>query len=176
MLKGSGSSVVAPLQLLLTSAFTGAKVSYTGSTSGVGIQALKDGQADFSCSEGGLVALEKAGTPDIQQLPLFTNGIAVIYNVPGISVTDRTLNLTTQLLVDIYAERVTQWNDPRLVALNPSFTWQLPNAPITRFVRNDSCGVTLLFTTALQVFTFLVEFCSFLCFESSGKFRNIERG
>ena len=57
------------------------------------------------------------------------------------------------LLVDIYNAKVTTWNDPEIVALNPGLAAYLPAAPITTVHRSDASGTTDIFTHALTAFS-----------------------
>eukprot|EP00906_Rhabdomonas_costata_P019955 RCo029029 len=153
-LSGAGSTLVQPLAQHLATTFIGAPftVSYTGNGSGAGKAALEAGQYDFACSEAALTAEEIHAYPNLAQLPLFLDGVAVPYNLPGWSSAGLTLNLTMGLLAEIYGGRVVRWNDPKVVAVNPNAGGMLPNATIIRYVRGESSGTTLVFTSALQTF------------------------
>ena len=59
------------------------------------------------------------------------------------------LILGRQLLVDIYNAKVTMWNDPEIVALNPGLADYLPAAPITTIHRSDGSGTTYCWTDFL---------------------------
>ena len=55
--------------------------------------------------------------------------------------------------MDIYNAKVTTWNDPAIVALNPGLAAYLPAAPITTVHRSDGSGTTDIFTHALAAFS-----------------------
>ncbi len=63
------------------------------------------------------------------------------------------LILDRQTLVDIYNAKVTKWNDPKIVALNPGLADYLPDAAITTVHRSDSSGTTEIFTKSLTSFS-----------------------
>jgi phosphate transport system substrate-binding protein len=55
--------------------------------------------------------------------------------------------------VDIYNGKVTKWNDPKIVSLNPGLASYLPDAAITTVHRSDGSGTTEIFTKALTSFS-----------------------
>jgi phosphate transport system substrate-binding protein len=55
--------------------------------------------------------------------------------------------------VDIYNGKVSMWNDPKIVALNPGLKDYLPAAKITTVHRSDASGTTEIFTKALTSFS-----------------------
>ena len=78
---------------------------------------------------------------DLQQLPAIAAGV-----VPICSATPE-LNLTLQVIADIFTSKITYWDDPTIVAINPSS--QLPHEAIRVVVRTDSSGQNYIFTDAL---------------------------
>ena len=58
------------------------------------------------------------------------------------------LKLTGELLADIYAGKITKWNDPKLVEANHGVT--LPNLAIAPVHRADGSGTTFVFTYYLS--------------------------
>eukprot|EP00667_Euglena_gracilis_P008151 EG_transcript_8241 len=85
--------------------------------------------------------------PDLQLYPTVAGAVVPIYNLNG--VTDLVLSLET--LAKIWSGRITTWDHPDIVALNPEFnSWKIPsNQPITLVARGDSSSITQLFRTAL---------------------------
>jgi phosphate transport system substrate-binding protein len=63
----------------------------------------------------------------------------------------QTLTLDGSVLAGIYSAKITKWNDPAIVALNPGIT--LPDASITAVHRSDGSGTTEIFTNALSSFS-----------------------
>jgi phosphate transport system substrate-binding protein len=69
--------------------------------------------------------------------------VAVTYNVPGLA----SLNLTGDVLGDIFLGKVTRWNDARIAAINPGAA--LPAQDILVVRRSDGSGTTFIFTDYL---------------------------
>src|SRR5262249_50824473 len=74
-----------------------------------------------------------------------TGGIVVLaYNLPGFA---GPLRLARDVYVDIFAQRIRTWNDPRIRATNPRA--DLPNRSIAIVARQESSGTTFAFTSHL---------------------------
>jgi phosphate transport system substrate-binding protein len=71
--------------------------------------------------------------------------VTVVYNLEKIQ---SGLKLTPDVLVDIYFGKITRWNDPRIVGLNPGV--KLPAADIVVAHRSDGSGTTDIFTNYLS--------------------------
>jgi phosphate transport system substrate-binding protein len=67
-------------------------------------------------------------------------------NIKGIA--PGQIKMNGQVLGDIYLGKITKWNDPALVALNPGVP--LPDAAIAPVRRADGSGTTFLFTNYLS--------------------------
>jgi phosphate ABC transporter phosphate-binding protein len=67
------------------------------------------------------------------------------YNLPGIA---NGIQFTGSVLAQIFLGTISQWNDPQLVALNP--TANLPAHAITVIHRSDSSGTMFAFTDYLS--------------------------
>lgn len=128
----------------------GVTINYEPSGSGAGIQALIAGTADFAGSDSVLKEDEqpKADAKCVGgqaiHLPMVIGPIAVVYNVPG--VTDLQLKPTT--IAQIFANKITKWDDPAIKADNPNA--KLPSAPIQAVHRSDESGTTDNFTAFLS--------------------------
>lgn len=122
------------------------QINYTGGGSSAGIRGVTDGVIPFGASDAPMndAELKKAGKK-ILNLPLILGAIPVIYNVPGVK---SGLKLDGPVLGDIFMVKITKWNDPRIVALNPGVT--LPDLPITVQVRADGSGTTYVFSDYLS--------------------------
>jgi phosphate transport system substrate-binding protein len=70
--------------------------------------------------------------------------VVPIFNVPG--VTD--LNFSPEVLADIYLNKITNWNDPRIAKDNPSA--HLPDQKIIVVHRSDGSGTSFIFTDYLS--------------------------
>ncbi len=80
------------------------------------------------------------------QFPTVIGGIVPVVNIKGIKPGE--LKLTGQVLGDIYLGKITQWDDPAIVALNPGVA--LPSAKISPVRRADGSGTTFGFTNYLS--------------------------
>jgi phosphate transport system substrate-binding protein len=70
--------------------------------------------------------------------------IAVAYNIPGVN---SEIKLPRDVYVDIFAQKIRKWDDPRLQAANPGIAF--PHRDIALVVRQDSSGTTAAFTNHL---------------------------
>lgn len=73
------------------------------------------------------------------QFPAVIGGIVPVVNLPEIK--PGKLKLSGKLLAEIFLGKIKKWNDPDLVALNP--TLPLPNKNIIVIHRSDGSGTTL---------------------------------
>jgi phosphate transport system substrate-binding protein len=128
---------------------SGAKIGYTGSGSGAGVQSFTAGTADFAGSDSALKP-EEHTTADAKcpggvamDLPMVVGPIAVVYNVDGL----KGLQLDGPTLAKIFANKITKWNDPAIAAQNSGAT--LPSTAIQTVHRSDSSGTTDNFTKYL---------------------------
>jgi phosphate transport system substrate-binding protein len=80
------------------------------------------------------------------QFPTVMGGVVPVVNVRGIAAGQ--LKLSGQVLGDIYLGKVTRWNDPSIVSLNPGLA--LPDAAIAPVRRADGSGTTFIFTNYLS--------------------------
>jgi len=77
------------------------------------------GAVDFAGSDALVTDAEYTAGKDLQMLPAVAGAIVVIYNVDGIAATDSRIIFDRQTLVDIFNAKVTTWNNPEILALNP---------------------------------------------------------
>ena len=145
---GAGASFIYPVMTQWSADYakaTGNKVNYQSIGSGGGIAQIKAGTVDFGSSDAPLkpADLEKAG---LAQFPSVIGGVVPVINVPGVA--SGALKLDGELLADIVLGKVTQWNDPRIVALNAGV--KLPDRKITVVHRSDGSGTTFNFVNYLS--------------------------
>lgn len=124
---------------------SGNGLNYQSVGSGAGIKQIKAKTVDFGASDMPLSAAElnEAG---LFQFPAIMGGVVTIVNLPGIN--PGQMKLTGPVLADIYLGKITKWNAPEIVALNPGVT--LPADDITVVHRADSSGTSFLFTDYLS--------------------------
>ncbi|MBE1162561.1 phosphate ABC transporter substrate-binding protein PstS [Dyella sp. 7MK23] len=145
---GAGSSFVYPVISKWSAAYaekTGNHINYQSIGSGGGIAQIKAGTVDFGASDMPLKPedLAKFG---LGQFPDVIGGIVPAFNVAGVAPGALVLDGTT--LADIYLGKITTWNDPAIVKLNPSV--HLPSSRITVVHRSDGSGTSFNFTDYLS--------------------------
>ena len=125
---------------------TGVKINYQSIGSGGGIRQLSEQTVDFGASDAPMSndEMAKAKGGPIVHIPTVIGAVAVTYNVPDVKAP---LQLSGELLADIFLGRVTKWNDPRVVAINAGVT--LPVRDILVVHRSDGSGTTFIFTDYL---------------------------
>ena len=152
-LNASGSTFVQPFFTSAFYAYTGKnqglQVNYQGVGSGAGITAFEAGTVAFAASDVPMGATDLAKVPasagPVVQVPDILGGVAVAYNVPGVSAR---LKLNGPTLAGIFDGTITTWNASQITALNPGVT--LPAHAIVPEVRADSSGTTYIFTDYLN--------------------------
>jgi phosphate transport system substrate-binding protein len=70
--------------------------------------------------------------------------VVLAYNLPGV---EGELRLPRDVYVNIFLDRISRWDDPRIVAANPDL--DLPAKLIQPIARGDSSGTTYAFTNHL---------------------------
>lgn len=124
------------------------QVSYSAVGSGTGIHDITTGLVTIGESDAPLTAAQYAALPagsKLLTIPISDSGIIPAYNIPGITAH---LNFTGNVLAEIFYGTITQWNDPRLQAINPGVT--LPAHAIAVFHRSDGSGTMYGFTQFLS--------------------------
>jgi phosphate transport system substrate-binding protein len=84
---------------------------------------------------------------------MLAGAVVPIYNIEGLKPEDGVLVLDGKALVGIYNATIKQWNDPAIVALNPTLKDKLPAKDIVAVHRADGSGTTEIFTKALTSFS-----------------------
>lgn len=120
------------------------KVSYGGIGSGGGVRNLKDGIVDFAGSDAFLTDEEMKEMQPVVHIPTCMGAVVLAYNLPDVV----KLNLSGDVIADIYAGKITKWNDERLQKLNPDL--ELPAKDIIVAYRSDGSGTTFIFTDYLS--------------------------
>ena len=145
-LSGAGSTLVAPLMIAWSLAYTASTVSYASVGSGAGITDITSKTVDFGASDAPLNPTQRAALPSpAVTIPESAGAAVPIYNLPTVS---STLKFTGQILAAIYLEDITNWNNSALQAVNPGVT--LPNATIVVVHRSDGSGTTFVWSSFLS--------------------------
>jgi len=148
-LTGAGSSFAYPIYskwAAMYAAKTGVKINYQSIGSSGGIRQLSEGIVDFGATDGPMTneQLAKAKGGAILHFPTVLGGVAVTYNLPGVT---QPLKLTGPVLADIFMGGITKWNDSRVAALNPGV--KLPSTDVIVVHRADGSGTTFIFSDYL---------------------------
>lgn len=143
-------------------AHSSAQITYSGTGSSAGIEALGSGQASFAGSDATMDSAEQSAANSAcgsttLTIPITSGGVAIMYNLSNVS---KPLNLSAATVAGIFMGKINKWNDPRIAADNPGVT--LPSTGISVFYRADGSGTTnvlsgFLDATAKSVWTLGVD-------------------
>jgi phosphate ABC transporter phosphate-binding protein len=124
---------------------TNLQINYQGVGSGQGISSLTTKTVDFAASDAPLTDSQRAAAPNTLHIPETIGAVTLAYNLPGIS---GGLNLSGQVIANIFLSNITSWNDHAIQSLNPSIT--LPDHAVITVHRSDGSGTTNIFTRYLS--------------------------
>lgn len=147
-LVGAGSTLVQPLVSQWVKPYeeeTEVALAYSGIGSGGGIAQITARTVDFGASDAPLTEDQFKEAKGVVQIPWALAATCVAYNVEGVP---NELKVTGPLLAEIYEGKITNWNDPKIAALNPGV--KFPNEKITPVYRSDGSGDTYAFTNYLS--------------------------
>lgn len=146
-LEGAGSSFVDPLMQEWAGIYKKTQsvaINYQSKGSGAGIKMMTGQEVDFGCSDAPLSDEQLADCQkakgEVIHVPLCMGAIVPAYNLPDLP----DLIFDGPTLMQIYLGKITMWNDPALVKLNPGKT--LPEEKITVAFRSDASGSTFILT------------------------------
>lgn len=145
-LSGAGATFPLPFYNVVFEQFAqvnGDAVAYGGIGSGGGVRNLRDKIVDFAGSDAFLSDKEMADMPEVIHVPTCMGAVVLAYNLDGVG----ELNLSGEVIADIFAGNIKMWNDERLAALNPGIA--LPEEAIIPVFRSDGSGTTFVFTDYL---------------------------
>ncbi len=140
---------------------TGIVVEYDPIGSGGGRERFLEGATSFAGSDAALkddefeASIERCpGEQGAINLPHYISPIALPYNLPDLG---GQLNLTPELIAGIFANQITNWNDPAIAEVNPGV--EFPDLAINPVHRSDDSGTTENFTdymaqTAPDIWTY----------------------
>lgn len=145
---GAGATFPYPIYSKWSEAYqakTQVQLNYQSIGSSGGIKQIKAATVDFGATDAPLKGDELTAA-GLVQFPTVLGGVVPVLNVEGIKPGE--LQLTGEVLADIYLGTITQWNDARIAALNPKV--KLPAESITVVHRADGSGTTFIFTDYLN--------------------------
>ena len=121
-------------------------INYQSIGSGGGVRQFTERTVDFGASDAPLTEEEVQGLPSTPvHIPETIGSVVAAYNIPGI---DKGLKLTGPVLADIFAGKITRWDDPRIIELNSGLS--LPSSDIVTIHRSDGSGTTFIWTSYLS--------------------------
>jgi len=120
------------------------KINYQAIGSGGGIKQLAEKTVAFGGTDAFMTdeEIKAAGAP-IVHIPTCLGAVVLAHNVPG----NLEIRLTPQVVADIFLGKITKWNDPQIVAVNPGV--RLPDMAIVVVHRSDGSGTTFIFSDYL---------------------------
>lgn len=124
---------------------TKVRINYQAIGSGGGIKQITERIVDFGATDSPLKPKE-LDKKQLLQFPALVGAIVVVYNLDGIA--DEKLRLKNSTVADIFAGKITMWNDSRIASDNPDL--KLPAQKIIPIHRSDSSGTTEVFTQYLS--------------------------
>jgi phosphate transport system substrate-binding protein len=141
----TGSSLIAPLFSLWGPNYTAANPDVTitsaATGSGTGISSAESGTVDIGGTDAYLDAAN-ASTYHLINVAAAISAQLIFYNLPGVTAH---LNLNGTVIAEIYAGKITTWNDPLIAAANPGVA--LPAQKIVPLHCSDGSGDTFMFTS-----------------------------
>ena len=149
-MQGAGASFPVPLYAKWVAAYNKANkdvvVDYQSVGSGTGIKQITEKKVQFAGTDAPLTAeQEKNAGSEILHIPTVAGPVVMTYNLPGVTAK---LKLDGDTVAKIYLKEITNWNDPKIAALNPGVA--LKPTPIHVVRRADGSGTTFIFTSYLS--------------------------
>ncbi|TPI26850.1 phosphate ABC transporter substrate-binding protein PstS [Mesorhizobium sp. B3-1-6] len=143
-ISGAGATFPYPIYAKWADAYkkeTGVGLNYQSIGSGGGIKQIKAKTVTFGASDAPLKG-EDLDSTGLAQFPMVMGGIVPVVNLEGIKPGELVLDGPT--LADIFAGKITNWNDEAIKKLNPDA--KLPDQAIAVVHRSDGSGTTFNFS------------------------------
>ena len=147
LITGAGATYPFPAYLKWAEgykAITGTTVNYQSIGSSAGIRQIKAKTVTFGATDAPLRA-EDLDNSGLIQFPTIFGATVPVINLDSFKSGE--LQLTGNVLSEIFIGRITNWNDSKIAVLNPSK--KLPDQAITVVHRADGSGTTFNFTNYL---------------------------
>jgi phosphate transport system substrate-binding protein len=149
LLNGAGATFPYPLYSKWVDEYTKvdptARFNYQSIGSGGGIRQIIARTVAFGATDSPMTDEQLKGAPgELLHVPTVLGAVVVTHNLAG----SPRLRFAPDVLADIFLGKVTKWNDPRLVALNPGVS--LPNQAILVVHRSDGSGTTFIWVDYLS--------------------------
>jgi phosphate transport system substrate-binding protein len=121
------------------------EINYQPIGSGGGIRQITNQTVFFGATDGPMTNDQLLAAPSkILHFPTVLGADVPVYNIANVSAE---LKFTGPLLADIFLGKITKWNDPAIMKLNPGVN--LPNTDITVVHRSDGSGTTYIWVDYL---------------------------
>ncbi|MCZ8547383.1 phosphate ABC transporter substrate-binding protein PstS [Mesorhizobium qingshengii] len=143
-ISGAGATFPYPIYAKWADAYkkeTGIGLNYQSIGSGGGIKQIKAKTVTFGASDAPLKGEDLKST-GLAQFPMVMGGIVPVVNLEGVKPGELVLDGPT--LADIFAGKITNWNDAAIKKLNPDV--KLPDQAIAVVHRSDGSGTTFNFS------------------------------
>jgi phosphate transport system substrate-binding protein len=149
-LQGAGATFPMPLYQKWMSEYgklhPNVQMDYQSIGSGGGIKQIQAQTVDFGATDAPMTDDElKAAPGALIHIPTVLGAVVVTYNVASIA---KPLNLSPEVVADIFLGKIKKWDDARLKQDNPGVS--LPAGDITTVHRSDGSGTTYVFTDYLS--------------------------
>jgi phosphate transport system substrate-binding protein len=124
---------------------TGVQINYQAIGSGGGIKQFTEGTVDFGATDAPMSdeEMSKLKAP-AYHIPTVLGAVVITYNLPELA---KPLNLTGEVVAEIFLGKIKKWNAPAIAALNNGVA--LPNKDILVVHRSDGSGTTYIFSDYL---------------------------
>src|SRR5256885_1647365 len=120
------------------------EINYQSIGSGGGIRQITNKTVAFGASDAPMTPEQLQAAPGkILHFPTVLGADVPVYNLPG----GKELKFTGPLLADIFLGKITKWNDPAIVKVNPDAG--LPATDITVVHRTEGSGTTYIWVDYL---------------------------
>ena len=121
------------------------EINYQPQGSGFGIQQIQKQTVFFGATDGPMTPDQLLGAAGkVLHFPTVLGADVPVYNIPGVTAE---LKFTGPVLANMFLGKITKWNDPELVKLNPGVS--LPNLDVTVAHRSDGSGTTYIWVDYL---------------------------
>lgn len=122
------------------------RINYRSLGSAAGVREVLARSVDFGATDVPMTDREMQQSGQrILHVPTAIGAVALTYHLPGLT---RPLNLSGDVIADLFLGRITRWNDPRLVELNPRIA--LPDIAVRVVHRSDGSGTSYIFSDYLS--------------------------
>jgi phosphate ABC transporter phosphate-binding protein len=149
VINGAGSTFVYPLISKWSSEYRKIDpsmiINYQSIGSGGGIRLFINKTVDFGASDAPLNKQQMEVAKGVIHIPETLGAVVMSYNLPNINLI---INLTGEVIADIYLGKITRWSDKRITELNPGI--KMPDEKIVVIHRAEGSGTTYVFTDYLS--------------------------